>query len=129
MQIGADWDRSQALARPCRVHWSALLGQEKNAQEANFALIDGLMKDGIAFVTRLPTDHTGDSPESSDANSPSLARLAESVSATYQCPEDRIFMSDDISPSSLERSGTHSTARYGMFDHLVPPPRTLPTPI
>ncbi|UZJ51925.1 hypothetical protein CBS101457_001245 [Exobasidium rhododendri] len=77
--IGTAWDREQALARPSRVTWSALLGDGKSAKKANFALIDGLMRDGIAFVTELPTDKVGDSPDPSVPSSPSLARLAESL--------------------------------------------------
>jgi hypothetical protein len=76
---GEPWDETRAFARPSRVSWSALLSKEKHSQEANFALVDGLMKDGIAFVTHLPTDRTGDSTDPSDSNSPALARLAESV--------------------------------------------------
>jgi len=79
VKTGAFWDRERALARPSRVTWSALLGQGEHAQKARFALVDGLMRDGIAFVTELPTDKTGNGADPSHIDSPALATLAESV--------------------------------------------------
>jgi hypothetical protein len=82
---GAAWNTEQALARPSRVTWSALLGDGEYAKKANFALVEGLMRDGIAFVKELPTDRTGDSLDPADPNSPSLARLAETVRVVWDC--------------------------------------------
>lgn len=73
------FDSQQACARPARLKWSSLLGETDSALDAKFALVDGLMQDGIAFVTELPTDKTGNSIEVTQEDSPSLARLAEMV--------------------------------------------------
>lgn len=76
----AEFDRTEASARPSRLQWSALLGEQESSLDAKFALVNGLMRDGIAFVTELPTDKTGNSIEASQEDSPNLARLAEMVS-------------------------------------------------
>lgn len=76
----ASFDREAAFARPARLQWSSLLGKQESALDAKFALVNGLMRDGIAFVTELPTDKTGNSVEASQEDSPQLARLAEMVS-------------------------------------------------
>jgi hypothetical protein len=77
------FDRKEAFARPSRLNWSSLLGESESALDARFALVDGLMRDGIAFVTELPTDKTGSSIDASQEDSPSLARLAEMVSLQF----------------------------------------------
>lgn len=76
----SSFDKEAAFARPARLQWSSLLGKQDSALDAQFALVDGLMKDGIAFVLELPTDKTGNSIEASQDDSPHLARLAEMVS-------------------------------------------------
>lgn len=83
-------DERGAFARPVRLNWSSLLPVLTEAsspsssstllsasESARFALVNGLMRDGLAFVTGMPTDKTGDSTLVSDENSPNLARLAE----------------------------------------------------
>jgi hypothetical protein len=72
-------NKEDAYARPSRIDWSTLISPGAIQDEAKFALVDGLMKDGIAFVTGLPTDKTGNSVDASADDSPSLARLAEMV--------------------------------------------------
>lgn len=76
----SEMDPQGAFARPSRISWGAFLGDQGKALDAEFALVDGLMRDGIAFVTELPTDKTGSAIDSRDADSPSLARFAEMVS-------------------------------------------------
>lgn len=81
----ARFDNSQAYARPARLAWSTLLpehaGQAASSmspdEAARLTMVDGLMRDGLAFVTGMPVDTTGDSISIGDPNSPSLARLAE----------------------------------------------------
>ena len=85
VEPGLALDKTAAFARPSRVAWGAMLGEQEGALDARFALVDGLMRDGIAFVTGLPTDKTGDSIDASDVDSPSLARLAEMVSFVGVC--------------------------------------------
>lgn len=86
VQPGQALVKENAYARPARMSWSSLLPMANEtsfstelspSETARFALVDGLMRDGLAFVTGVPTDKTGDSILASDENSPNLARLAE----------------------------------------------------
>lgn len=80
---GQDMDVEAARSRPARLTWSSLLpsskGSDAKADAARFALVDALMRDGLTFVTGLPTDTTGNEVDASSPSSPSLARLAEMV--------------------------------------------------
>lgn len=85
---GQALDEEAAFSRPSRVQWGALLEDGDSiadefmtpAEYARFALTDGVMRDGIAFVTEMPVDRTGNSIDAQDTSSPTLARLAEMVS-------------------------------------------------
>ena len=88
VQPGQVLVKEDAFARPARMNWSSLLPVANEtlsstslspSETARFALVNGLMRDGLAFVTGVPTDKTGDSIHASDENSPNLARLAESL--------------------------------------------------
>lgn len=86
---GAVLHDDAAFSRPARVAWGALLKPASSAigtlveesmlpeEYARFALVDGLMRDGIAFVTDVPTDKTGNATSPDDPSSATLARLAE----------------------------------------------------
>lgn len=83
---GEPMDVEAATSRPARLTWASLLsakdsGGDAKTEAARFALVSSLMRDGIAFVTSLPTDTTGNEVDASSPTSPSLARLAEMVSA------------------------------------------------
>jgi hypothetical protein len=121
----AGFDRREAFARPARLQWGALLGEKDAALDARFALVDGLMRDGIAFVTELPTDKTGNSVDANQEDSPSLARFAEMVSEIDICCLYRAHTSN----YSSERFDIPSMARCGMFDHLEHRLEILPIPI
>lgn len=76
-----------AQARPARLAWGSLRPAADDQAEASdealraqTLLVEALMRDGLAFVTGLPTDKRGNVPSQSDADSPALARLAEMVS-------------------------------------------------
>ncbi|PWN89532.1 Clavaminate synthase-like protein [Acaromyces ingoldii] len=81
---GERMDVEAATSRPARLTWASLLSAKDSggdakaeATAARFALVNSLMRDGIAFVTSLPTDTTGNEVDASSPTSPSLARLAE----------------------------------------------------
>lgn len=78
-----------ALSRPARIPWIALAshesetGAEEGAEvelarkEALYALTEATLRDGFAFVTRLPTEKKG---SERGENAASLRTLAEMVS-------------------------------------------------
>jgi alpha-ketoglutarate-dependent taurine dioxygenase len=83
---GASLDTDAAFARPARLSWEALLPTEAETRAGDHlapseialaALVDGLLRDGLAFITGVPTDKNGDSIDIRNENSPNLARLAE----------------------------------------------------
>lgn len=103
MVAGQPLDEEAAHSRPCRVNWGALLqGDGANpppfderatmthADKARWTLVNALTSQGLAFVTGLPTDKTGDNPDAHDPTSPSLARLADMVRRERGCLGEQV---------------------------------------
>lgn len=75
----APLDTPAAFARPSRVQWASLVDSADDPTEARWALAKGLVEEGIAFVTGLPTNNktSCELPTPSNASStPHLAHLA-----------------------------------------------------
>ncbi|KAJ9475677.1 Protoheme IX farnesyltransferase, mitochondrial [Pseudozyma hubeiensis] len=68
--LSSDAVESGCAARPARIPWDAIrptdAGDETARTKAHYALTEAVLRDGFAFVTRLPTDTTGteEGPES-----------------------------------------------------------------
>lgn len=69
-------DIAAAQARPARVDWASIIDGAPQATQGRWSLASGLVEDGLAFVTGLPTAVKG-GEMSPGPNSPELARLAD----------------------------------------------------
>uniref|UniRef100_V5EXH4 Protoheme IX farnesyltransferase, mitochondrial n=1 Tax=Kalmanozyma brasiliensis (strain GHG001) TaxID=1365824 RepID=V5EXH4_KALBG len=74
--LSADALASGAVARPARIPWDAIRPDEASSNDADrtkalYALTEAVVRDGFAFVTRLPTDTT------STEEGPQSARLRD----------------------------------------------------
>lgn len=110
-------DKGEAFARPSRLQWAALKKTAPNDIEARWALTSGLIEDGIAFVTGLPTEVKG-SDVSPGPNSPELARLAEllgEIRHTFYAPLWNVCSL----PSAVSKNIAYTNVDLGLHMDLL----------
>lgn len=106
-----------AFARPSRVEWASLVNAASDATEARWALASGLVEDGIAFVTGLPTEVKG-SELFPGPESPELARLAEmlgEIRHTFYAP----LWNVRSLPSAVSKNIAYTNVDLGLHMDLL----------
>ncbi|GAK66865.1 gamma-butyrobetaine hydroxylase [Moesziomyces antarcticus] len=74
-----------SVARPARIPWDAIRPEDTSVQrtEALYALTEAVLRDGFAFVTRLPTDKTATEEGESSARLRDLALTMGELRNTF----------------------------------------------
>lgn len=110
-------DLQGASAKPARVDYSALIDNAPDATQARWSLARGLVAEGLAFVTGLPTEVKGSAMEPGP-DSPELARLAAmlgEIRHTFYAP----LWNVRSLPSAISKNIAYTNVDLGLHMDLL----------